>query len=49
VCERAKAFHGLGLTDRFSYGPLLLQPRYNAIRAVPRNAIAEASPEQVAA
>lgn len=28
--ERPKVFHGLELTDRFSYGPLLLQPRYNA-------------------
>lgn len=35
--ERPKVFHGLELTDRFSYGPLLLQPRYNAtsFRATP--------------
>lgn len=25
--EQSKVFHGLELTDRFSYGPLLLQPR----------------------
>lgn len=35
--ERPKVFHGLELTDRFSYGPLLLQPRHNAtsFRATP--------------